>query len=427
MTRPQVFISSTFEDLRNIRHELLLKLCKMRCIPEGMELFGPRGNTPLNTIYESIKLSHLYVLIIAGRYGSVEPNYDLSYTELEYEYANKILGSDNVLCLIHAEPNKLAADQTETDKIRKNKLKNFIEKVKKQSTIHKWNNEQELTEGILQGFVNWRSENINVGWVHHCENTFENPNSVIDSLQFRIVEKAIPDNILHTIIKSNTDGLIKQLRELRNKNIEVPTHQLYEQIVKIVASKVCKEYYMVDHAIFRWNELHDSKDSIPFNTFNYSSTILARIVARQNEAGYSLKRLFLVSKANAEENINSLIRIVENINDNLITLNEQTVQNRFLLTVPTRNGGVHTAENQRLKDLNDIVIVKKDDNTYIKFTEAINFDSPVRLASDTKSSIELIEDPNMANSIISDIEGAIEKALTAKDFLIQLNEMKNEI
>ena len=52
-----------------------------------MELFKAGNNSQWETIKRWINDSDVYMLILGGRYGSIEPTSKKSYTHLEYEYA----------------------------------------------------------------------------------------------------------------------------------------------------------------------------------------------------------------------------------------------------------------------------------------------------------------------------------------------------
>ena len=52
-----------------------------------MELFKAGNNSQWETIKKWINDSDIYMLILGGRYGSIEPTSKKSYTQLEYEYA----------------------------------------------------------------------------------------------------------------------------------------------------------------------------------------------------------------------------------------------------------------------------------------------------------------------------------------------------
>ncbi|HGA1022775.1 TPA: DUF4062 domain-containing protein [Bacillus cereus] len=83
----QIFISSTYIDLKDERQAAVEAILDAGHIPAGMELFKAGNETQLKTIKRWIDESDVYLLILGGRYGSVEPESGKSYTHLEYEYA----------------------------------------------------------------------------------------------------------------------------------------------------------------------------------------------------------------------------------------------------------------------------------------------------------------------------------------------------
>ena len=83
----QVFVSSTYTDLIDERQAAVQAILDAGHIPAGMELFKAGNETQLKTIYRWIDHSDVYMLILGGRYGTVEDKSGKSYTHLEYEYA----------------------------------------------------------------------------------------------------------------------------------------------------------------------------------------------------------------------------------------------------------------------------------------------------------------------------------------------------
>jgi hypothetical protein len=83
----QVFVSSTFTDLRDEPQAAVEAILTAGHIPAGMELFTAGDESQLKVIYDWIDESDVYLLILGGRYGRIEPNSKKSYTHLEYEYA----------------------------------------------------------------------------------------------------------------------------------------------------------------------------------------------------------------------------------------------------------------------------------------------------------------------------------------------------
>ena len=83
----QIFVSSTYTDLKEERQAAVEAILKSGNIPAGMELFTAGDKSQLDTITRWIDDSDVYMLILGGRYGSIEPTTGNSYTEVEYDYA----------------------------------------------------------------------------------------------------------------------------------------------------------------------------------------------------------------------------------------------------------------------------------------------------------------------------------------------------
>jgi nucleoside 2-deoxyribosyltransferase len=85
--RLQVFVSSTYTDLITERQAAVEAILTAGHIPAGMELFAAGDESQLEAIKQWIDESDVYLLILGGRYGSIEPSSGKSYTHLEYDYA----------------------------------------------------------------------------------------------------------------------------------------------------------------------------------------------------------------------------------------------------------------------------------------------------------------------------------------------------
>lgn len=86
----QVFVSSTFTDLKVERQAAVAAILKAGHIPAGMELFTSGDRSQMKVIEKWIDESDVYMLILGGRYGSIEKTSGVSYTELEYDYAKQV-------------------------------------------------------------------------------------------------------------------------------------------------------------------------------------------------------------------------------------------------------------------------------------------------------------------------------------------------
>jgi hypothetical protein len=90
-----------------------------------------------------IDQSDYYLLISAGRYGSIHPETGLSYTEMEYDYAMEI--GKPVIRLLYRDPfNELQGERIEQSGAGRRLLKRFREKISSGSLVRFWSDPSEL-------------------------------------------------------------------------------------------------------------------------------------------------------------------------------------------------------------------------------------------------------------------------------------------
>ena len=78
LKRYQVFVSSTYKDLVEERSAVTSCLLDNDCIPVGMEQFPAMPISQWDYIKKMIDSSDYYLLIVAGKYGSIDPQSGLS-------------------------------------------------------------------------------------------------------------------------------------------------------------------------------------------------------------------------------------------------------------------------------------------------------------------------------------------------------------
>jgi hypothetical protein len=83
----QVFISSTYDDMLEERKNAVEAILQSNHIPTGMELFTSGDDSQIEIIKRWIDDADVFLLILGGRYGSIEKKTKKSFVQLEYEYA----------------------------------------------------------------------------------------------------------------------------------------------------------------------------------------------------------------------------------------------------------------------------------------------------------------------------------------------------
>lgn len=160
--RYQIFVSSTYVDLKEERAAVFDALTKMDCIPAGMEIFPAIDEEQLDYIKSIIDDSDYYVLIIGGRYGSVTTE-GVSFTEKEFDYA--ISKGIPVLSFIHGSPDSIPVGETDKDDNKKRRLDAFIERAREGRLTQSWHDVNELKASVMQAVMHTIKAKPGVGWI----------------------------------------------------------------------------------------------------------------------------------------------------------------------------------------------------------------------------------------------------------------------
>lgn len=176
----QVFVSSTYQDLIEERQKVIEALISKNCFPVGMEYFPAANEEQFSVIKKLIDRCDYYILILGGRYGSIEPKTGKSYTQLEYEYA--LEKNIPVAAFYHNNIGKLASDKVEKTEEGLAKLKGF--KILVQNKLCKtWSESYELAFKV-NSTLDFMFENYpRTGWVKADEVSSAEANKELISLR----------------------------------------------------------------------------------------------------------------------------------------------------------------------------------------------------------------------------------------------------
>ena len=158
----QVFISSTFRDLVDERQDTMRSVLDIGCIPSGMEIFPAADVEQFEYIKKVIDECDYYILIIAGRYGSMD-SAGMSFTEKEYHYA--IQTKKTVLAFPHGNPGDIAVAKTDTNPELSERLNRFREHVCTGRIVQHWTTREDLRSKVIVSLAKTMSDYPAVGWV----------------------------------------------------------------------------------------------------------------------------------------------------------------------------------------------------------------------------------------------------------------------
>lgn len=241
MKRYQVFVSSTYEDLKEERTEVLHALLELDCIPCGMEYFPATDDNQWQYIKSMIEICDYYLLIIGGRYGSMDET-GISYTEKEYRYA--IEKNIPVIAFYHNSPTSLPVNKTDDDPIKKEKLIAFRNLVQNK-LCKSWETKEQLGAIASRSMIQLMKSHPRTGWIRADQITNE------ENLKELLAAK-------------------KKIDELQNQLSEIKKHEINSENLSSGDDKVELSYHIwranslgegwelvKDNENFTWNEIFD--------------------------------------------------------------------------------------------------------------------------------------------------------------------------
>lgn len=160
--RYQVFISSTYSDLKEERSRVMQTIMSLNCIPAGMELFPASTAEQFTFIKRIIDDCDYYLLIVGGRYGSLTEE-GISYTEKEFEYAKE--KGLPILAFLHNDLDSIPLGKSEKDPRKREKLNAFRDKVSTGRLIQFWSTPEELVGKVATSLSMTIMQYPAVGWV----------------------------------------------------------------------------------------------------------------------------------------------------------------------------------------------------------------------------------------------------------------------
>lgn len=160
--RYQVFISSTFADLEDERKGVMEAIIELNCFPAGMEMFPASNKEQFDYIKSVIDESDYYVIIVAGRYGSIAED-GISYTEKEFDYAKE--KGIPILAFVKKDITNLPGSKLELNSENRKRLDDFREKVLNGRMAKFWDTKYELKYNLHSSLSHEMKINPKIGWI----------------------------------------------------------------------------------------------------------------------------------------------------------------------------------------------------------------------------------------------------------------------
>lgn len=193
----QIFISSTYEDLKEERRKVQDTILSMYHFPIGMEMFSAGNEEQWEIIQETIDSSDYYVLIIGHRYGSVIEKgkfAGISYTQKEFRYAKS--KKIPILAFLIDDKVPVTPDKIEKDAVKMQKLTEFKAEVINGRMVKWWTSPEDLAIKVMNALNKQMNRWKRPGWLR------------ADAIDFAETQKELVE-------------MSKKIRELGEENEEL--------------------------------------------------------------------------------------------------------------------------------------------------------------------------------------------------------------
>ena len=276
--RYQVFVSSTYADLKDERSKVIQTIMELDCIPAGMEIFPAIDEEQFEFIKKVIDDCDYYILIIGGRYGTLSED-GISYTEKEYNYA--IQKGIKVIAFVHSNPDSIAFNKSEINIELREKLDAFRTNVSTNRLIKFWENANQLPGLVALSLSKTIKTYPAIGWVR--ANIVADPNIYKEMSDIRKENQELK-TIIDQKLQEEEKAEDLNLASLNDKIIISGTNRYY--------SSGHKTYYTEDWKIeLTWGKIfalispHLLKPSTDVTAKNFISEVLYDAVENRRSTG----------------------------------------------------------------------------------------------------------------------------------------------
>jgi len=261
--RYQVFISSTYTDLKEERAKNFQTIIKLNCFPAGMEIFPAIEQDQFEYIKKEIDDSDYYLLIIGGRYGTLTVD-GISYTEKEFDYAiDKKL---KVIAFIHEKPEEIPSEKLESDLTLKQKLELFKKKVSSGRLVNYLNNIDDLSSRIASSLPETIKVFPAVGWIRANSLNLEDHKAQFNSNKIRInnfdeienftVKQLLADNLLKDFVEQSIKIINDEYIGFEFRNMQIYMKMELVNLKLFDKTNFQKKYNLTEKGIevLKWND-----------------------------------------------------------------------------------------------------------------------------------------------------------------------------
>jgi hypothetical protein len=150
----RVYVSSTFEDLKEFREEVLTTLRRLDHIDAAMEHYVAQDERPLDKCLADVRQSDIYIGLFAWRYGYVPPGQTESITVLEYRTAK----AEGKTCLIFLLDDDAPWPRSRMELAATETIEKLRKELDESQVTNKFTDKSDLARKVGEAIYGWQAE-----------------------------------------------------------------------------------------------------------------------------------------------------------------------------------------------------------------------------------------------------------------------------
>lgn len=302
-------MSSTFTDLISERQAAVSAILKAGHIPAGMELFTAGDRSQMEIIERWIDESDVYMLILGGRYGSVETKSGMGYTELEYDYAASqgkalfavVITEDSLEAKVRAGGTELM------EKVNPSILEQFRKKVLSNMSSF-FSDEKDIKLAVYESLSEFSNNRDLKGWVsadvvansdllQQEVNSLREQNAALTARVAILDAEAVKSALAEKDVTSKTSEELSQIEDLL-KNTDVDLPEAFNNNGKMKSSDLLSIFFSTkDYFLSGITNQIGMDDGSQFLFFNVAPKLqLHGLIDNEKVAGKTFRRVVVSAK-----------------------------------------------------------------------------------------------------------------------------------
>lgn len=240
-----------------------------------MELWPATDEEQFEFIKQIIQQCDYYIVISAGMYGSIHPETGVSYTEMEFDYAQEL--EIPTIRLLHRDPfNSLMGSEIESTATAKKKLKAFQQKLRDGKLCRFWETPTELGREVILSLNDIKKRKPAQGWVR--SNDVAATDAIIEIAELRREVSELKLRQANEPVPRDVEGFLDRL----SGNVSLHEYELVTETTNKDPFSVETDPFYVSTIRFRFRDYRASGATVQISKEYFAHGIMFGLLVSES-------------------------------------------------------------------------------------------------------------------------------------------------